>query len=632
MPLDPIVQQVIAFSVIASLFLVMQFRRQTPTDVLFLGALILLVLCGLISPEEAWLGFSNRAVVAIAGLLVISSALRNAGVLDVLGRWLLSRVRSESAAQLRVSTFLVTTSAFLLNTALVAMMMPVVLSWCRSSRVAASRMLLPVSYATILGGICTLVGTSTTLLVDGELAKASKRIEALEQSQAVGRELSVSDSWLVQHADQLQPMGLLEISWVGVPCALIGIVFLVLIGRHLMPRRSEVLTTSDEVRREYLIEMLVQANCPLVGKTVEEGGLRGLHGLFLIEIDRDGESITPVEPSDRLMANDRLVFTGVVSTIVELEKIPGLIPVSEEQASDRRGNKSIVEVVLSPSSPLIGKTIRQANFRQLYNAAVMAVHRNGRRIPRKIGDIELEPGDTLLLQARPSFLATYRHSRAFYLVSSVDDAEARRHDKFPIAAGFAVLLLAWLLAIPLLAAVGAPSILSDPPLIILTVALAMIVTRCLPAAQARDSVDWSLIITIGSAIGIGAAVDNCGAADSIANSLVGAVGDNPWVLLATIYLMTVVFTELLSNAAVAAMMFQVAVDVAQNADASPRPFVMAVVVAASLSFISPIGYQTNLMVMGPGNYKPTDYMKAGIPLSLLVGMTAIFLIPYVWNF
>jgi di/tricarboxylate transporter len=639
MQLPPIVQQTIAFAIIAGLFLVMQLRRKTPTDVLFVGALAVAMVCGLISPAEAWQGFSNRAVIAIASLLVVSAALRNSGVLDSVGRVLLANVKGEAAASLRISAALLSLSAFVLNTALVAMVLPVVLNWCRRTGTAASRMLLPISYITILGGTCTLVGTSTNLIVDGELRKTSAEIASLKEREARFGEgddrLTDQQAWLLKRESDLQPMGLTEISWIGVPCAMIGAAFLIFIGRNWMPRRTEVLDTLGEHRKEYLVEMVVQPQCSLVGKSVEDGGLRSLQGLFLIEIERDGQSITPVDPTDRLMADDRLVFTGVVSTIVELERIPGLIPVTESEVEDQaKGNASkvMVEVVLSPSSPLIGKSIRQANFRQLYNSVVMAVHRNGRRIPRKLGDIQLESGDTLLLQARPSFMETYRNSREFYLVSSVAEAEPRRLDRLYVAGALGLLLIGWLLAIPFLETINVPIALRDPPVVILLIALAMILTRCLPAAQARDSVDWSLLLTVGAAIGIGEAMENSGAAKSLAMSIVGIVGQDPWVLLVTIYVMTVLFTEMLSNAAVAAMMYKIAIDIAQNADANPRTFIFAVTLAASLSFISPIGYQTNLMVMGPGGYRPSDYLRAGAPLSILVGIVALLLLPVLWPF
>ncbi len=622
----------------------MQLRRNAPTEVLFCCALVVYVLFGLIEPSEAWKCFASDAVIAIAGLLVVSAALRSSGVLDAVGRSLLGGVTSERAALGRLSVVVVASSAFLLNTAIVAMMMPLVIGWCRQRHVAPSRLLLPLSYLAILGGICTLVGTSTNFVVNKMLLDISGGVADLIQVEDANllppvyvTELRTQfrSEWLRAYQDQLQPMVLTDISYVGIPCAVAGALLLLLMGHRLLPNRTELLDSLEEKRREYLVEMLVTQGCGLIGKTVEEGGLRHLPGLFLIEIDRDGKVIGPVSPSDRIFENDRLVFTGVVATIIDLEKIAGLVPAADinyEIAPAKAAARSLVEVVLSPTSPLVGSTIRQANFRQYYGAAVVAVHRNGARLPTKIGDIELSPGDTLLLQTQQGFVRSFRNRPDFYLVSSVEGSDGRRHDKLLLAAGLTVGLIAWLFLMPLLQTWGAPPSLRSPELAIVAVALIMIVTRCLSIVEARRSLDMPLLLTVGAAIGVGKAIHSCGAADQVAKLMIGLVGHNPWMGLIAVFLLTVCFTEMLSNAAVAAMMFYIAVGLASQLDVSPRPFVMAITLAASLSFISPIGYQTNLMVMGPGGYQPRDYIRAGLPLTIVVSMLALVLIPWVWPF
>jgi len=636
-----------AFAVIVAVFATMQLRRNAPTEVLFCVALVSYMLFGLIQPEQAWVGFADPGVIAIAGLLVVSAALRSSGVLDALGRSLLGQVISERRAMGRLAAVVVASSAFLLNTAIVAMLMPMVIGWCRQRHVAPSRLLLPLSYLAILGGICTLVGTSTNFVVNGLLRDASRDISALIEAEETNlppdklplkvRELveRYDPQWLKAHQTQLQPMGLTDISWVGVPCAAVGALILVFLGSRLLPNRTELLDSLEEKRREYLVEMLVTQGCGLIGKTVEEGGLRHLPGLFLIEIDRDGEVIGPVSPTDRIHENDRLVFTGVVATIIDLEKIPGLVPAADinyEISPAKAAARSLVEVVLSPSSPLVGSTIRQANFRQHYNAAVVAVHRNGERLPTKIGDIELSAGDTLLLQTQQGFVSSFRNRPDFYLVSSVEDSDGRRHDKLVLAAAFTVGLIAWLFLMPKLKTWGAPGSLLNPPLAILATALAMIVTRCLSIAEARRAIDVPMLLTVGAAIGVGKAIDSCGAADKVARSMITLVGNEPYWGLIAIFVMTVVFTEMISNVAVAAMMFYIAVGLACQLEVNPRPFIMAVTLAASMSFVSPIGYQTNLMVMGPGGYRPRDYIQAGLPLSIAVGTVALLLIPVLWPF
>ncbi len=366
----------------------------------------------------------------------------------------------------------------------------------------------------------------------------------------------------------------------------------------------------------------------MIGNTVEEAGLRQLPGLFLIEIDRNGEVITPVTPQDTIHAHDRLLFTGVVSTIVDLEKIPGLVPagdLSYEFHPTRRMRRRLTEVVLSPSSPLIGSTVREGNFRQTYNAAVVAVHRNGERLTTKIGDISLAAGDTLLLQTRSDFVSTHRNNRDFYLVSSVEGATPRLHHKMRLAAGLALLLIvllclsAWLARNPAWTTISAISIV-----------VLMVLTRCLSMNEVRNALDVQLLLTIVAALGLGRALTASGAAQGIAAYLVQVCGSHPIWLLIVMYLLAAAFTETITNNAVAAMLLPIAMAVAWEGHYNPRPFIIAITLAASLSFVTPIGYQTNLMVMGPGGYRPVDFLKCGIPLAVVVITTALLLIPNIW--
>jgi len=420
------------------------------------------------------------------------------------------------------------------------------------------------------------------------------------------------------------------------PCAILGSLYLWFVGRRLLPDRTDMIEQLDEQRREYLVEMIVQPGCRLVEKTVEEAGLRHLRGLFLLEINRKGEVITPVTPNDTLRAGDRLIFTGVVTTIIDLEKISGLVPAADRTYDfTRTGDhqRQLSEAVLSPSSPLIGTTVRRANFRRRYNAGVVAVHRNGKRMKRKIGDITLEPGDTLLLQTRSGFSDRYRHSRDFYLVADVEGSQARRSSRAWLAAALTVVLILWLMCSGWFGTTSLLAGFSSPAIAGMAIAGLMVVGRCLTLTEARSSVDMHVLVTIAAALGLGKALTESGAAEALAYRFVGAFGpDNPYVLLILLYLLTVAFTETLSNAAVAIMLFPFGVAMAAASGVSPRPFVMAISLAASLSFLSPIGYQTNLMVMGPGGYQPRDYLRVGWPLALLIGVVAMILIPVVWPF
>ena len=639
------IQILIALSTIVAVFTVLYVKRSAPLEILFSLALGLFVFCGLIEPSQAWEGFANGTVIAIGSLLVVTAGLRTSGVLDHLGRVLLGSVRSEGLAMFRLVAAVGAGSAFLLNTAIVAMLMPQVVQWCRRHRISPSRLLLPISYMAILGGTCTLVGTSTNLLVNETLNQIDGELVQLDAEQQFRAESILNKydrNWLREYRASFAPMSMFEISKIGIPCALLGAVMLLLLGRRLLPNRTEMLGSLEDQRREYLVEMVVMDECPLIGKTVEQGGLRHLPGLFLVELDRDGDVFYPVSPSARLKEGDRLLFTGILSSIVDLKKVRGLVPASDLTAEfepNPDSNRSLAEVVLSPSSPLLGSTIRNANFRRLYNAAVIAVHRNGERLQTKIGDIKMQAGDTLLLQAAPGFIRNFRNRPDFYLVSSVDEIEERRPGKMLLASSITIALIGWLLCMPWLKTwltplygTDVPSFWTSPSAAIFVAAMGMIVTGCLSTSNARNAIDVPMLMTIGAAIGVGRAVHLCGAADTVAWAVVSAIGSNPYSALSALFLITVIFTEMISNVAVAALMISIAFGMASNLQVDPRPFIITVTLAASLSFVSPIGYQTNLMVMGPGGYRPKDYLRAGLPFTLLIGSFAVVLIPLIWPF
>jgi di/tricarboxylate transporter len=343
-----------------------------------------------------------------------------------------------------------------------------------------------------------------------------------------------------------------------------------------------------------------------------------------------------------------MVFTGLVTTIADLERIPGLVPAADltyEFHPAQRTRRYLTEAVLSRTSPLVGVTVRQANFRRRYNAAVVAVHRAGERVATKIGDIRLQPGDTLLLQTRGDFVDVHRNNRDFYLVIQVGGSTARRHDRALPAAILFGLLLVWLSLCSILPSwhpdwrLGNLFTSESFALAAITVACAMLLIRSLTAAEARAAIDIQVLITIAAAIGLGKALESSGAAAALAQSLVDAVASAglpapvvPYLLLAAVYLLTMACTEAITNVAVASMMIPIAVNVAVVGGFQPRPFILAITLAASLSFITPVGYQTNLMVMGPGGYRPIDYAKVGAPLGLLMFMTAMIFIPWHWPF
>lgn len=572
-------------------------KNSLPPDLLFLGGTAFLAVIGIITPEQAFAGFSNAGMLTVAFLFVVVAALRETGVLDYVGHHVLGKVQTERGALIRLSIFVVPMSALLNNTPIVAMFIPVVMDWCRRWQVAPSKLLIPLSFLTILGGTCTVIGTSTNLVVSGLMVDAG-----------------------------MDGLGFWEIGKVGLPYALVGTLFLVLIGRYLLPERKDLMEQLQETRRDYLVAMRIQLGCRLSGQSVERAGLRQLPGLFLIEIEREGRIIAPVRPDDLLQTHDRLLFTGIVSSIIELERIPGLVAIDDTEAelSNRTSSeRRMVEAVISESSSLNGKRIRDADFRTVYGAAVVAVHRFGERVKQKIGDIELRAGDTLLLQTPPNFLRVHRHdSSDFYLVSQVDQWRPIRRNRGWLAVGLFLVLM-------MLMTSGIVPIAVSAAL----VATLMIALGCLSANDARQSIEWQVLITIAASFGVGTGLQNSGAATFLAQAVVDSTAAwGPIAGLIIIYAFGSIITELITNNAAAVLMFPICVETAKLYSADPRPFVIALALAASASFMTPIGYQTNMMVYGPGGYRFVDFMRIGAPLNFILGCIAIVLIPILWPF
>lgn len=575
--------------------------RNYPADALLMGAVVALALVGIISPQEALAGFANDGMLTVGALFVVAAALRETGALDIAGAWVLGQAHTERGALLRMAFSVTGMSAFLNNTPIVAMFIPLVTDWCRRHKIEPSRLMIPLSYLTILGGTCTLIGTSTNLVVNGLMQQAAAARPTV--------------------AESLSPIRLFELSYVGIPYAIAGVAYLLLVGGYLLPRRKGFVEKFTESSREYLVNMKVQPSCKLIGKSIQGAGLRQLPGLFVVDITRRNEIISPISPSHTLYAEDVLTFTGAVSTIVDLERIPGLVTVPADGGEAHRA-RMLHEAVVSSASPVLGQTIRAADFRARYNAVVVAVHRGGERLNGKVGDIRVKPGDTLLLQAGPHFARANRNNPDFLLVGGLDDARPIRREKAVIALALLVLLIALMVSgiVPIVLAA-------------FLVAALMVLARCISVVDARRSVDWQTLIAIGAAFGLSKALMNSGLVPAVAE-YVGklAQGFGPHAALAGIYLITSLVTEVVTNNAAAALVFPFAVAVASQIDVSPRPFVIAVLFAASASFITPIGYQTNMMVYGPGGYKFTDFMRVGFPLHIILVVTATILIPQVWPF
>lgn len=562
-----------------------------PTDAILVGAMALLIVSGVLSPQAALAGFGNSGVITIAVLFVVAAGLKETGAVDWIVQRVLGMPGSERVAQLRMMVPTAVLSAFMNNTTVVAMLIPAVQEWCRRLQMSPSRLLLPLSYVAILGGTMTLIGTSTNLVVNGLL-----------QQSGTG-------------------LGIFDITPLGILVLLAGGTVLFMTGRW-MPDRQGVRSQLAKVR-EYGVECVVEAKGPVAGKRIAEAGLRRLAHGYLAELERDGELFTAVSPDTVLKANDRLFFVGSPECAQELRARNGLKPANGDVDTLPMAHihRSLTEVVLSPEFPGIGQTVKEARFRTRYHAAILSISRHGQPMQGKLGDIKLQAGDTLLVEGGRSFANVHRNNRDFLLVSGLSDSNPPDHRKAPLA-----LLL--LLGLVTSSAMGWLSILQAG----LVVAGLMILTRCLTATQARKSVDFSVLIVIASSFSLGKALEVTGAAQGIANGLLSLGLDSPWLTLVAIYLLTALFTELITNNAAAVLMFPIAQAVATSLSVSILPFAIAVMFAASASFLTPLGYQTNLMVQGPGGYRFTDYLRWGMPLSLVVAIVTLVGIPVFWNF
>ncbi len=583
----------IALSVIAGCLLALIFTRRPP-DMILCGGVVVLLLLDVLSPKEALAGMSNEGMVTVGVLFIVAQALSETGVVSWISHSMLGRPKSVGVAQLRLMAPVAAFSTILNNTPVVAMMIPAVRDWAKRNNLPVSQLMIPLSYAAIVGGTCTLIGTSTNLVVNGMLL----------------------------HSLPDQALGMFDLAWVGVPSVLIVIGFTILTSRKLLPFKLGKTERFGDTR-QYIVEMIVDDSSPMIGQSIEEAGLRQLPAMFLIEIVRDERLMTVVSPKEILMAGDRLIFAGDVRSVVDLKNFHGL-RLAEDQAFKLGANnlsRCLAEVVISPNFPHLGRMIRDMKFRNNYGAAIIAISRNGEQLKGRIGDVELEPGDTLLLEAYEDFVPNQRYSRDFLLVSEIENSRPVRHEH-RLRAG--VIMLAMVVVV----AAGWLSMLKAAFL----AAGLMVATRCIRASDARRSVDWQILLVIAASIALGGSLESTGAASIIASEIIGVAAGSPMATLVAIFVVTTLFSAVISNLAAAVIVFPIALAASQQLDVSALPFAVTLMMAASASFATPIGYQTNLMVYGPGDYRFSDFFKIGIPLTVLVGITTIVIVPLVWPF
>ena len=573
-------------------------------DVVALLVLALLVILGLVTPEESIQGFANEATITVALMLVLSAGLLKTGFVDVLGGRI---ARLAGGSELRLLALIlavvVPLSAFINNTAAVAILLPMIIGLTRDMGIPPSRMLMPLSYSGQLGGTLTLIGTSTNLLVAGLIIDLG-----------------------------VERIRLFDITPPALILVLVGITYILTVGRRLVPDResSQELLETYELH-EYLTALVVRDDSPMTGRTLEESDFGKKQGLRVLRIDRDGEVVKEPGPDTEVRAGDMLLVEGSIPHIADLRRRHGveLSGLRDEagavgaQASEPRppGEEKLAEVMLPPRSPLVGTTLKEAHFGQQWSLDVMAILRHGHPLQKPLSDVELESGDILLVSGRPKDLRAAHESEQVALVQALDVPEKRRSKlKFAIPI---------LLGVVLLPALGITRIMVSALLGV----VAMFLTGCLTPEEAYEEMDWMVVILLGAILPLGIAMQNTGAAEYVAAGVLDLTRPlGPHGVLAAFFLLTVSLTSVISNNGAAVVLTPIAVAAAAAMGLSPLPFVVAVMFGASNAFMTPIGYQTNVFVYAPGGYRFSDFTRVGGPLVLLITVVATLVIPIFFPF
>jgi di/tricarboxylate transporter len=543
-------------------------------------------------------GFSNPAPVTVAAMLVLSAGLIRTGAVVKLSIAISRLAGSTELAQMTVILCTVgVLSAFINNTAAVAMFIPIVLGIARDRKISPSKLLIPLSFAGILGGICTYIGTSTNIIVG---------------------------SILEDHGEA--PFRMFEFTPLGSLFLVLGVAYLLFFGRRFLPaRRTEEDLTADYHLREYLTELVIEPRSRLIGKTLKESDLSVANDIVVLDIHRDGEGLGSLLFEVVLRAGDEMIVKGNIDNIMRIREAEGVAIRPRVKFSDedlQSPDVMLAECVISASSGLIGRNLKSIDFRKRFQATVLAIRRHGGEIRDKLGEVTLHYGDTLLIQGRRDRLRSLRNSQEFMLI--MEDTSMPRYRRDKMAA-----------AVAIFAAVVTAAVLGILPIMVAALlgALAMVLVRCLTIQEGYEAVDLRIVFLIAGTLSLGLALQKTGGAQLIADQVIQIAGPyGPRAVLAVLYLLTMLLTELMSNNATAALLTPIAIAIADGLGVDVRPFAFCIAFAASASFLSPIGYQTNTLVYGPGGYQFTDFFKVGLPISLTVWILSSLLIPVLWPF
>ncbi len=590
------VQMIVTFAVLAGVFVTFA-KEWLPSDMVALGGLALLLLTGILDESDLGEIFGNPAPMTIGAMFILGKALTRTGVID----WIAHHFEklagnSLTRAILVLALIVVPLSAFMNNTPVVIVFLPVLLAFARSTGIKASKLLIPLSFLSILGGTITLIGTSTNLLVSGLSAK------------------------------QGQPVfGIFDISLLGIAFAVVGTIYMRFIGRHLLPDRDTVSSLLDaEDTRKFSSAVEIPTDSPLVGaRLIEHPLFSKRKNTIVYEVIRRGRRVDDI-PLDAITLEERdvLWFRATSKQLAEMQTEQGVRMIHRKSGGQiQRDEVKTVEAIIGQRSSLVGKSIKESNIRRRYGIVVAAIHRKGTNLAEGYQDVRLAFGDTILMEGPAQNIVRLNQEGSFLsLNETFEQPKLRSH------MALAVSILA---AVVLAAALGLLSITSAA----LIGAVLAILTGCVETRNAYKAIEWDVLFMIYGMLGIGMAMQKTGGAEWIAMGVVGGMESyGTLAILAGIYLLTLILTELVTNNAVAILMTPIAISVALSLGVSPRPFLVAVMFAASASFITPIGYQTNTYVYGAGGYRFSDFIRVGLPLSLLLWGTAMVLIPMIWPF
>jgi len=575
--------QIFVTCVIAAVILLLYSRRYS-APVIFISAAAALVIGGVIAPAQALAGFANDAIAVMVMLIILSEIMRKTGFLE----WIFEsklRVSGRYRGFLgQMMPFVAGSSAFMNNTPIVAMMIPFVADWGKKHGISASKLLIPLSWAAILGGMVTLIGTSTNMIVN-----------SLVVGNGLG-ELSILD---------FAPVGLMLLA--------AGMLYLLFFAWRLLPSRKNPSQDFADSPRNYVTNLVVQPDSQLVGRSVEEAQLRNLKGLFLVEIIRGGEMIAPVSPREVLESGDELVLAGVTSAVTELVNgRHGLSPMNHLGMAHNEKLR-VIEVVVSSRSALDGIVVKETDFRGIYDAAIIAVQRQGEKLGGKIGNVRLRSGDLLLLLAGPDFGKRVLNSDDLYVISMIKEIHNLnlRKSVFILSAGFSCIVLSVLGLVPLFKS-------------LLVLMALFLMLGILSLQELKRNLNMNLIVIAAFALAVGRAVQVTGLGELLSDAVVNAFSPLGTVgVLAAVYLVTNLLADFITTAAAASIVFPFAASAAAALGVDGTPFYLAVAYGAAANFITPIGYQTNLMVYGPGGYRFGDFFRAGLPLKLICAVVAV---------